>query len=185
MRHYCFGSNCFISFEFTIYNLFLHPFFRDICKHHERQITNTHITAVSDGLGRVANTCKKKLNRKMLERPNICYIFEKLGVQGCRIWHSHVSIPFNSAPAHSSRPQNAKKLFTSSFQAKFLKIRFKKVAGTSSFLMCQQIFFFSSVNQSQGHIWAKMSQLWHLKNYRIYEPKMAKNALWKIAELPT
>ena len=27
-------------------------------------------------------TCKKKLNRKMLERLNICYIFEKLGVQG-------------------------------------------------------------------------------------------------------
>ena len=28
------------------------------------------------------NTCKKKLNRKMFERLNICYIFEKLGVQG-------------------------------------------------------------------------------------------------------
>ena len=55
------------------------------------------------------NTCKKKLNRKMLERPNICYIFGKLGVQGCQIWHSHVSIPFNSAPAHSTRPHNAKK----------------------------------------------------------------------------
>ena len=55
------------------------------------------------------NTCKKKLNRKMLERPNICYIFGKLGVQGCQIWHSHVSIPFNSAAAHSTRPHNAKK----------------------------------------------------------------------------
>ena len=31
------------------------------------------------------NTCKKKFNRKMLERPNMCYIFEKLGVQGCQI----------------------------------------------------------------------------------------------------
>ena len=31
------------------------------------------------------NTCKKKLNRKMLERSNICYIFEKLRVQGCQI----------------------------------------------------------------------------------------------------
>ena len=31
------------------------------------------------------NTCKKKLNRKMRERPNICYIFGKLGVQGCQI----------------------------------------------------------------------------------------------------
>ena len=32
------------------------------------------------------NTCKKKLNREMLERPNICYIFEKLRVQRCQIW---------------------------------------------------------------------------------------------------
>ena len=55
------------------------------------------------------NTCKKKLNGKMLERPNTCYIFEKLRVQGCQIWHSHVSIPFNSAAAHSTRPHNAKR----------------------------------------------------------------------------
>ena len=55
------------------------------------------------------NTCKKKLNRKTLEQPNICYIFEKLRVQGCQIGHSHVSIPFNLAPAHSTRPHNAKK----------------------------------------------------------------------------
>ena len=43
------------------------------------------ITAVSDSLGRVAKYMKKKLNRKMLEKPNICYISEKLGVQGCEI----------------------------------------------------------------------------------------------------
>ena len=55
------------------------------------------------------NTFKKKLNRKTLEQPNICYIFEKLRVQGCQMGHSHVSIPFNSAPAHSTRPHNAKK----------------------------------------------------------------------------
>ena len=74
-------------------------------------------------------TCKKKLNRKMLE---------KLRVQGCQIWHSHVSIPFNSAPAHSTRPHNAKKkLFTLSFQSKFLKIRFTKVTASRSFLMRQ------------------------------------------------
>ena len=53
--------------------------------------------------GRVS---KYMLNRNMLERPNTSYIFEKMGVQGCKIWHSHVSIPLN------------KKLFTSSFQAK-------------------------------------------------------------------
>ena len=46
------------------------------------------------------NTCKEKLNRKRLD---------KLRVQGCQIWHSHVSIPFKSAPAHSTRPHNAKK----------------------------------------------------------------------------
>ena len=65
---------------------------------------------------------------------------------------------------HSTRPQPIqlvptmqKKLFTSSFQAKFLKIRFTKVACTCSFLMYMQIFFFPSLNHSQGHIWAKMS----------------------------
>ena len=31
------------------------------------------------------NICKKKLIRKKLERPNMCYIFEKLMVQGCQI----------------------------------------------------------------------------------------------------
>ena len=43
------------------------------------------ITAVSDSLGRVAKYMRKKLNRNMLEKPNICYISEKLGVQGCEI----------------------------------------------------------------------------------------------------
>ena len=86
------------------------------------------------------NTCKKKLNKKTLEQPNICYIFDKLRVQGCQIGHSHVSIPFNSAPAHSTRPHNAKKLFKSSFQAKFQKIRFTKVTGKS-------FFFFTHMSQ--------------------------------------
>ena len=48
--------------------------------------------------GRVS---KYMLNRNMLERPNTSYIFEKMGVQGCQIWHSHVSFghsPFNSSP---------------------------------------------------------------------------------------
>ena len=51
------------------------------------------VTAVSDALGRVAKY-SQKLNRKMLERPNICYIFFLwfnillyiyLVVQGCQI----------------------------------------------------------------------------------------------------
>ena len=37
-------------------------------------------------------TLKMRLNRIMTERPNICYIFEKLSVQGCQIWHSYVSL---------------------------------------------------------------------------------------------
>ena len=45
----------------------------------------------------------------MTERPNICYIFEKLSVQGCQIWHSHVPMSFNSASTHSTHPHNAKK----------------------------------------------------------------------------
>ena len=91
---------------------------------------------------------------------------------------------------HSTRPQPIqlvptmqKKLFTSSFQAKFLKIRYTKVAGTSSFLMCQQIFFFPILYHSQGHIWAKMAHYgppltpkkWPKTDP--YEPKMAKNVL--------
>ena len=60
-------------------------------------------------LVKLRNTCKKEMNRKKLERPNICYVFEKLVVQGWQIWHSQVSIPFNSSPGHSTRPQNAKK----------------------------------------------------------------------------
>ena len=54
-------------------------------------------------------TLTKNWTEKLLERPSICYIFEKLKVQGCQIWHSHVSIPFNSAAAHSAYPHNAKK----------------------------------------------------------------------------
>ena len=83
--------------------------------------------------------------------------------------------PFNSSP------QCKKKLFTSSFQAKFLKIRFTKVAGTSSFLMCQQIFFFPSLYHSHGHIWAKIPRyappLTPKKRPKTdpYRPKMAKS----------
>ena len=54
-------------------------------------------------------------------------------------------------------PTMQKMLFTSSFLAKFMKIRFTNVAGTSSFFMCHQISFFTSVNQSQGHIWDRVA----------------------------
>ena len=42
-------------------------------------------TAVMSGKTREQNTCKSDLNRIMTERPNMCYIFEKLSVQGCQI----------------------------------------------------------------------------------------------------
>ena len=80
----------------------------------------------------------KWFQQKMLERSKMGYIFEELGVQ---ILHSHVPIPFNSAPAHLTLPHNAKWLFMSSFQAKFQKIRF---AIPRIFLMAEQkqkIFF--------------------------------------------
>jgi len=50
-----------------------------------------------------------------------------------------------------------KKVFRSSLQAKFLKIRFTKVAVPYSILMEQQIFFFPILYHSQGYIWAKMA----------------------------
>ena len=77
-------------------------------------------------------TLKMRLNRKMLKRPNIGYIFEKLNVQGCQIYLIIYDIPM--CPYHSTRPQliqlvptMQEKLFTLSF----LKISFTKVAGTS------------------------------------------------------
>ena len=109
-------------------------------------------------------------NRIMTERPNICYIFEKLSVQGCQIWHSHVSMPFNSAPANSTRPHNAKKLFTSSFQVIFLKIRFTKLLHNGHFYMMQQIFSFHC-RQVQG---AYLGQIL-LHTATSNTPKMLKN----------
>ena len=78
-----------------------------------------------------------------------------------------MSIPFNSAPAHSTRPHNAKKLFMSSFQAKFLKIELAKVDGKRSIVMASVRFLFPSVNQFRGHIWVDESprqDFWHFLN---------------------
>ena len=65
--------------------------------------------STNGGKGLKNSKIKSYLNRIMTKRPNICFIFEKLNVQGCQIWHSHVSMSFNSAAAHSTRPHNAKK----------------------------------------------------------------------------
>ena len=75
------------------------------------------------------NTCAKKLNRKMLESPNICYVFEKLRVRGCVCMYD-----IQMCQYHSTRPQPIqlvptmqKMHFTLSFQPKFLKIWFTKL----------------------------------------------------------
>ena len=76
-----------------------------------------------------------------------------------------------------------KKLFTSSFQAKFLKIRFTKVACTCSFLMYMQIFFSPILYHAHGHIWAKIPRyappLTPKKRPKTdpYRPKMAKRVV--------
>ena len=100
---------------------------------------------------REQNTCKSDLNRIMTERPNICYIFEKLSVQGCQIWHSHVSMPFNLAPAHSTRPHNAKK---SSLRYHFSRNSWKfgsqKLLHQGHFSWRGNFFFFSLPSGPRG-----------------------------------
>ena len=83
-----------------------------------------------------------RLNRIMTERPNICYIFEKLSVQGCQIWHLHVSIPVNSAPAHSTRPHNAKNPLRYHFRNSW-KLASQKLLPQAVKVM---------VGRSQGHV---------------------------------
>ena len=80
------------------------------------------------------------LNRNVVDVKNLS---EKAGTL------KDVKYDIPMCQSHSTRPRPIqlvptmqKKLLTSSFQAKFLKIRFTKVTCTSSFLMYMQIFFF-------------------------------------------
>ena len=66
------------------------------------------------------------LNRNVVDVKNLS---EKAGTL------KDVKYDIPMCQSHSTRPHNARKLFTSSFQAKFLKIRFTKVTVTCSFLM--------------------------------------------------
>ena len=87
----------------------------------------------------------KKDEQKNASKPkHICYIFEKLGFQRCQIWH------ISMCQSHSTRPHNAKKLFTSSFQVRFLTIRFTKVTATSSKSYVAVNFFFSPLREVLG-----------------------------------
>ena len=102
-------------------------------------------TAVSAGLGRV---------EKCLKDPTYAIFLKSWGFRDVKC-----DIPM--CQYHSTRPQPIqlvptmqKKLFTLSFQPKFLKIRFTKVAASRSFLMRQQIFLFLLAKWSQGHVWA-------------------------------
>ena len=113
----------------------------------------------------------------MIERPSICYIFEKLGVQGCQIY-----MTFPMCQSHSTRPQPIqlvptmqKKLFMSSFQAKFLNW-VKKVTCTCSFL---HVIFLFLVSTSPGPYFGQ-KVLHSLPSNTQKWPKMAKNSVWKI-----
>ena len=116
---------------------------------------------------------KMRLNRRMPERPNICYIFEKLRVQGCQIWHSHVPIPLNSAP-------QCKKALTLSFQPKILKISFTKVAGANIKSYAPADFLFPLSSGRRGHR-AALSSTWntlffHFSNWK--SPKESDRVMW-------
>ena len=69
--------------------------------------------------------------------------------------------------SHSTRPQPIqlvptmqKMLFTSSFLAKFMKIRFTNVAGTSSFLYVPADFFFPQCQPVPGAYLGQSGPLW-------------------------
>ena len=83
----------------------------------------------------------------MLEIPNICYILKSWGFKDVKY---DIPMPIELVPTMQ------KKLFTSSFQAKFLKIRFTKSACTLCMLIFYAIFFPPILHKSRGHIWAKM-----------------------------
>ena len=101
--------NCKITFWSSVFNLY---FVVSCCSVyflqylHNMWLLTTLLLVLNSA--RFKFTLKMRLNRKMIKIPNTCYIFEKLSVQRCQIWHSYVSIPFNWAPAHSTRPNNAK-----------------------------------------------------------------------------
>ena len=110
--------------------------------------------------------------------------FWKTGGPRISIWHFHVSILFKLGPSpFNSFPHWSKKLFTSSFQVKFLKIRFTIVDGKCSILFpqCQQV---------PGHIWAtaghtsnapQRAQKWqnmHFGNFRINLPGLKLKIKW-------
>ena len=82
----------------------------------------------------------------------------------------NVSIPFNSAPVHSTHPHNVKKLFTLSFQTKFRKIGFVKVTCTCSFFIYLH-FFCSQCQPVPGAYLGQNGPRWPTSNTQ----KMPKN----------
>ena len=72
-----------------------------------------------------------------------------------------MSIPFNSAPAHSTRPHHAKQALYVIISGKIPELG-EKVTCTCSFL--HVIFFVLSVNQSRATFGPNKSPLLHPKN---------------------
>ena len=129
-------------------------------------LSNTHIQytlqLALDSV-RFEFTLKMRLNRIMTERPNICYIFVKLSVQGCQTYHSYVSIPFNSAPAHSTRPHNGKRSsLCYHFSWKSWKLASQKLLLHAHF-WCNSIDFLFS--QCQGHVLGQSHTKPHLEHH--------------------
>ena len=107
------------------------------------------------------NTCKKKLNRKCLKDPTYAIFLKSWGFKDVKY-----DIPM--CQSHSTRPQPIqlvptmqKKLFMSSFQAKFLNW-VKKSYMYMLIFTCN--FFVLSVNQSRATFGPNKSPLLHPKN---------------------
>ena len=79
----------------------------------------------------------------MLERLNVCYIFWKA-------WGSRMSIPFNSAPAHSTCPHNAKKARYVIISDEIPEIQVHKIYTASQQSIRCLIIFSSFLHQTQA-----------------------------------
>ena len=87
--------NCAIWFFLCV---FIRPFYPT---HNTNTNTNTrpknisplHLSHVLPSLPTPYTSRQKHIKDKVLQMPNICYIFLKAGAQGYQIWPSHVSHP--------------------------------------------------------------------------------------------
>ena len=100
------------------------------------------LTFVRSGINERAKYMVKSFEQKNAWKTQHMLYFLKLGIQGCQLWHSHVSIPFNSAqpiqfiPTHCvvhSKNDHVK----SSFRLKYRKWGLQKLLPQTVKLMWQ------------------------------------------------